>query len=314
MYKTSTIEYPDFESINVTTTTVTVQTNLKVNLEWLYSILDIVSIEPIHKPIKTSKQLNQHVINLNPKYGSIITAQHKDKKKGFKISKKKVQTQFFRNNLSIAIFVEKLITIKIPKRGQLQITGAISQNHIELCIKYLWELINSYESGPHSYTLLNSKSFETTCNTVMTNIKFNIGFKIDRQNLDMYINRYTMFHSLLETSCGYTGVNIKGFYDLEPEKTPIITYKCNEFGIWETGTISYIMYVNTFSEAQRKKKLSKRYKNSFLVFQSGAIIMSGKNLLYMKGYYEEFINILKMSKTEIEEILITDEYNCVSYN
>jgi hypothetical protein len=46
-------------------------------------------------------------------------------------------------------------------------------------------------------------------NELMTNIDFNVGFTINRENLDKYINSNTDYNSLLETSFGYTGVNIK---------------------------------------------------------------------------------------------------------
>ena len=47
----------------------------------------------------------------------------------------------------------------------------------------------------------------------MTNIDFNVGFNINREELDIYINSSTLFNSLLETSFGYTGVNIKILVD-----------------------------------------------------------------------------------------------------
>ena len=43
----------------------------------------------------------------------------------------------------------------------------------------------------------------------MTNIDFNIGYIINREELNRYINEHTEYNSLLETSFGYTGVNIK---------------------------------------------------------------------------------------------------------
>ena len=43
----------------------------------------------------------------------------------------------------------------------------------------------------------------------MTNIDFNVGFIINRENLDKHMNELENFNSLLETSFAYTGVNIK---------------------------------------------------------------------------------------------------------
>ena len=43
----------------------------------------------------------------------------------------------------------------------------------------------------------------------MRNIDFGLNFYVDREKLDEYFNTCTDYHSLLETSFGYTGVNIK---------------------------------------------------------------------------------------------------------
>ena len=40
-------------------------------------------------------------------------------------------------------------------------------------------------------------------------LDFDIGFYVDREKLANYMSTQTEFHSLLETSFGYTGVNIK---------------------------------------------------------------------------------------------------------
>jgi hypothetical protein len=44
---------------------------------------------------------------------------------------------------------------------------------------------------------------------VMYNIDFSLNFKVNRENLDTLINTETSYTSLLETTFGYTGVNIK---------------------------------------------------------------------------------------------------------
>lgn len=43
----------------------------------------------------------------------------------------------------------------------------------------------------------------------MRNIDFSVGFIIDREKLNKYMVTQKDFHCLLETSFGYTGVNIK---------------------------------------------------------------------------------------------------------
>ena len=52
-------------------------------------------------------------------------------------------------------------------------------------------------------------NFEAILVPAMRNIDFSLGFYVNREELDSYINEETEYTSLLETSFGYTGVNIK---------------------------------------------------------------------------------------------------------
>ena len=59
---------------------------------------------------------------------------------------------------------------------------------------------------------INNKNHEIVIffTTVMTNIVFNIQYKVDKQKLNRLLSKKeTKFYNLFETNFGYTGMNIK---------------------------------------------------------------------------------------------------------
>lgn len=300
--KSEITKHNNIENINISTTTVIVSTNLELNLDWLMSILPITIFDTTYV-FKTTREFQEYIIGLSPQYGTITMAQHREKLIGFKIKKKKAK--FFRNALSLVMFVGKLITIKIPKKGKLQLTGCITENHTDDCIKQLWNILKNHEMSPNTYLLTdNSYTFKNTIRTVMTDIVFNLGFDINRQKLDSFMNHRTDFNSLLETSFGYTGVNIKVPFSINPDRLNVKLLYCSIDGIWEYKYISYDNYIETLSIRDRQKELNKSRKNTFLVFHSGTAIMSGMTIEYMKDIYTKFYTLLLGARDEIEEKII----------
>jgi TATA-box binding protein (TBP) (component of TFIID and TFIIIB) len=307
MKTSETIEYKDFDSINISTTTVIVSTNLEINLEWLFDNFKVLDVNTSGVSIKSNKDFQKHISGtVKPKYGSITMIEFKDKLKGFKLRKKKKNTKFFRNTLSIALYVGKLINMKIPTKGKLQMTGCISPEQAELCVKYLWDILSQYEQSDNSYRLYgDEQNLITIHRTKMTNKIFNTGFNVNRQNLDIYMNQNTRFTSLLETSFGYTGVNIKTSFDIDPENTKLTRLKCDKYNNWEKTYITLSKYLDSLSVNERTKENNKRPRITFLVFHSGTVIMSGMTVQYMKSVYNDFIEVLKNNRELLEE-KITD--------
>lgn len=290
----------NFNDINITTTTVIIPTNIDFNLDVLYDALHICDETQIITS-KTNKDFQRKIISMNPPSGSITMVQFKDKLKGFKIKKKK--TKYFRNALSLVMYVNKLITIKIPTKGSFQMTGCINQEQSIECIKHIWRMCLNTKLD-NLYTITGD-FFECKIRTVMTDIVFKVGFNVNREHLDRYMNSRTDFNSLLETTFGYTGVNIKIPFDIENDDKSIITlnYKGEE---WNEGCISYADYLDTLSDKNRLKEIRKKRRNTFLVFHSGTAIMSGMVPHYMENVYNTFINIMKDARNDIEEYILPE--------
>lgn len=109
------------------------------------------------------------------------------------------------------------------------------------------------------------------------------------------INTTTPFHSLLETSFGYTGVNIKFpvASDWKEMEVPVVEWKRGEPLRLSHQPLSSL----TVKEGGKFKY------NTFLVFHSGQFIMSGMHEKTMKPDYDLFMRILKDHQDEIREIL-----------
>lgn len=282
----------------VSTSTIIISTNVEFNLDWLYRTIPLYDFS-YNGNCKTSREFHDYISSLNPPPGIITMIQHKERLRGFKIHKR--QSKYFRNALSLVMFADKLITVKIPKKGKLQFTGCTSEDQAKLCLRYIWDILQSHPQSELTYRV-HGDNVSTIIRTVMTDIVFSVGFSINRQKLDLYMNRQTEYNSLLETSFGYTGVNIKVAYEIDFDSPEICIYSTNN-DEWTEKYISFNEYLSSVTQKEREKELTKARKNTFLVFHSGKAIMSGMNLKYMCQVYREFVDLLMNARPHIEEVI-----------
>ena len=132
----------------------------------------------------------------------------------------------------------------------------------------------------------------------MTNVDCGTGYCINRQSLDRIINKETPYHSLLETSFGYTGVNIKfpvqtNWFALE---VPIVEWNMNR-----PNTLK--LYEKPLNQLMEEPNQKKPKYNTFLVFHSGQFIMSGMHEGTMKEDYDRFMMVLRSFQPQIRETL-----------
>jgi hypothetical protein len=107
-----------------------------------------------------------------------------------------------------------------------------------------------------------------------------------------------------ETSFGYTGVNIKFQLTKDLALMNIRKLTCNPVdGIWSSSMTTYSEHLDGLSEKARNAKLKNPRYNTFLVFHSGKVIMSGVSAEYMKDVYYDFREMISSSRDEIEERL-----------
>lgn len=295
---------PMFENLKISTQTIIAITNFEFNINKLFDNLSVIEYNVI--PKKRGRKKKDAVVPETQiiEDGSIITLKYQNKIKGTSIKQKKSNgnEKYFRNSLTTVMFVDgKMLNFKISKNGKFQITGCKTVEQAQLCVKYLWDKIKNIENYQSFCEFKNgTKTPESMFKNVMTNIDTNTGFNINREYLDQYINKNTEYHSLLETSLSYTGVNIK--IPLKKD-TDLVLKKIkydDEKDTWVESEVSYKTYYNSLSEKDKQKENKKRH-HTILVFHSGNIILSSMNIVFMKNLYEEFIKIIKECKDFIED-------------
>lgn len=286
-----------FNKIVISTETIIAKTNWKVDITELFNHLPITDFKVIPKKRgRKSKEEKKEEKREELLDGQIVTLKIANKLRGVNLREKKNSKRFFRNSLTIVMFLDhKFINFKVSKNGKFQFTGCKNEMHSHQCMKY----IDEYTKGTTKIIQVCGDFSEIIFITVMTNINFNLGFCINRENLDEHINTKTKYYSLLETSFGYTGVNIKIPLD-RIDNIPMskISYKN---GIWENDPFTYAQYFDLLDEKDKRKEKEKIRYNTFLVFQSGNVILSSPHKECMRTTYHEFLDIIKECKPTIEE-------------
>lgn len=303
-------KFKNFEDNKVSVKTIVLITNLTFDLQKLCDILPITDYIVI--PKRRGRKRKEDKTNLNkdiPK-GSIITVRYKGKIKGVELKRKmrteKANDKYFRNSITIVMVIdtEKIINFKVSRNGKFQITGCRTNKHAEDCFSYFQEYIRPYRNSVYTLT---DKLLEVLYIPAMRNIDFNLNFLIDREKLSMYINMNTEYYAILESSIGYTGVNIKLPLEVDIFNLPIRKRRWNmETNEYVEMTIPYLEYLNTLTEKERRKKIEKERYNTFLVFHSGKCIMSGMSSFSMKNSYCSFMKVIDECKNIVMEKLSSE--------
>jgi TATA-box binding protein (TBP) (component of TFIID and TFIIIB) len=300
MICTDDLIFPDFNDIEVSTRTFTAITNLVIDLDELFQLLPITEYIEIPKRRGRKKKEGENINpnkHINP--GSIITLKYKDSIRGVSLKKKKASDKkWFRNSFTVVIVLDKHINFKVCRNGTFQMTGCKTIDHALQCVQYIWKYIKDQK---HIYNFSRNNKLEVLFAPAMRNIDFSLGFKVDREKLAQYMAT-TDFPCLLEISFGYTGVNIK--IPLEKDITELEVTKMTDVKEgYNTEIVDYKNYLDLLSDKDRRNKMSKIRYNTFLVFHSGKVIMSGINEEFMRDVYYDFLKIIRSSFDKIEERL-----------
>lgn len=303
------LQFKDFDDIAVSTKTYTATSNLTINISKLFYCLPITQYVVIPKRRGRKKKTDTEDPNKNIPYGSIVTVKYEDQIRGVEIKPKKTRQgkkKYFRNSVTVVIILDKPINFKICRNGTFQMTGCKTCEHAEICVQEIWKHI---KDDSELYEFTRGDTLETLFIPSMRNIDFSLGFLVDRKKLNKYV--YTQipeYHCLLETDFGYTGVNIK-----VPLKNDICTMKVHKLvyknSNWESEWTTYDEYLSHLSQKDRDTKLKEERYNTFLVFHSGKVIMSGLTSEFMRDVYYEFIEHIKQAYDNIEERLDTGDIN-----
>jgi len=297
--------FPNFEDIKVSTKTYTSISNIEIDINKLFD--SIVTTSYIVQPKKRGrKKKGAHVdLNQDVPYGSIVTVKYEGQIKGVELKPKspkaKEKNSWFRNSITVVMILDKPINFKVCRNGTQQMTGCKNWEHAEMCVKQMWMCIKD-KPDVFKYTR-DEGSFSAMIIPSMRNIDFDLGFNVDREKLSRYMNALENVYCLMETSFGYTGVNIK--IPLDESRNNMKTLSLNWIDEnWKAEWKTYSDYLKLLNEKTRNLKNTEMRYNTFLVFHSGRVIFSGLTYNLMKNTYYRFTKIIEDAFDLIEERLI----------
>jgi hypothetical protein len=134
------LKIPNFDSIEVSTKTFIVLTNLTLDTVKIFSDLDVSPYVLLPKKRGRKKKNIIEDPNKNIPDGSIISLQLGNGSRGVCIKKKSKNTKpdslkYFRNALTVIMIIDKkMLNFKISRNGKFQMTGCKYTSQAEKCI------------------------------------------------------------------------------------------------------------------------------------------------------------------------------------
>lgn len=181
----------------------------------------------------------------------------------------------------------KALSIKIFKNGSIQVTGCKSIEHAKISIDMVFNLLNI------------DKVDELSLVSVMINVNFSIGFKINKEKLSEYFTEKNINVPPLTSGMG---VKIRVPLHIQTDELliPRMSWTKTE-GFTDIGTIPY---VSLFSEDIQK--INKKFTACISIFHNGKILMSCVNdqaILVMSHWIKSILYDAK-DKIEMKEHVI----------
>jgi len=295
-------EYKNFDELKTSTKTIMVYTNMNFNLTKLFHLIPIVSVElPTTKKIKTK--------DINVPFGQIFSVQNRSNTRGLdtrtmnpkkppKIATPVKKIEHFLNQLSISLSLEDHHVHMMLFSDNIKIAGCRSDESAIMSIMILYK---DYLKPLHeeTFTLKQDQTKPLFIfDTVMRNVDFSLGFDIDREKMNNVLNlpeyKENIFLSQFETT-EQKNVNMK-IYSKKPRDFGYICYSPEEDKIRKVK--------NSFHNP-----CDWQLYNSFLIFSSSKVILSGKYDKDMRDCYNFYIDIIKRHKNDVIEKIeaVTDK-------
>lgn len=176
----------------------------------------------------------------------------------------------------------KLLSIKIFKNGSTQVTGCKSIEHAKICMNMVYNLLKL------------DKVEKLSLVSVMINVNFDIGFRINREKLGIYFVKNNI--NVPPLTSGYMGIKIR--VPLNLETTELMIPQLSWTKTDKFTELPLIPYIRFFSEDSKKR--NKIFTACIGIFQNGKVLMSCVNDQAIKIMSEWIRGFLIEAKPEIE--------------
>jgi hypothetical protein len=186
----------------------------------------------------------------------IISVEFKDYKKGIF---KKDKVKYMKNQLTLVIFTNKLINVKIFNTGVMEFTGVKELDH---CTKIHNYIMGKLGNGiPNFVGILGGEV--TQIETYMFKYDFKVGSRIHRTSLRKYLES--------------TELDKKRWHVTSDENIST-----------SSTTFSYPNKDGNLEDLKKKKK----NRNTFVVFSTGSVIFFSKNAVEAERAYTAFKELI----------------------
>jgi TATA-box binding protein (TBP) (component of TFIID and TFIIIB) len=278
-----TTPYLQFETIPVSTQTFTVRTNLfNIDLQSFFDNVQTPST-PLNNTIvyikyqKLEKGINQNISKNTKKQCA---------NKG----------RNFLNCITLIIIAEKKINVKIFKNGVFQLTGCKSIHNVKTCINVIFLTLKTI---PESFSFASSDTnLVVYIKSAMRNIDFNLGFKINRDNMLHCLDLYSDF--IIPPPMG-NKMDIKIRILLTPDDIKNITILKISYPTQEETELKFKDCFEIIEPDEKKRK--NKLENKFItisIFQNGKVLLSGVNEVFQKKYYIWLMDLTTKYRSLIE--------------
>jgi hypothetical protein len=292
-----------FDKLPISTLTCMVYTNVTFDIPKIFKSIPIQIVEiPL-----TKKHRKVDKRGIRATYGSIFSAQYKNDVRGIRIRKQRKETKYFLNQMTVDLSLggEPSLNLNIMIfKDSLKIVGCRSIDNAIEATMILWDYIKA-DSTQFSFNYPTDTYGKFVFETVMKNYDFSLGFRIDREalNIVMNSNQFSdkVYMSQFE-STGNTNVKIK----LHTKKPEDYKYECLHIPVNSEAYFEYLS-VNPYENPKKKKK---EIYITLLVFASSQTILSGRYDDEMKRVYKFFVDAMDKCRDKIEEQLVkrTDRF------
>jgi len=289
----------DFNDTLRYTTTYIASTNWKLDHVAFYNHIKIDNFNP--DPLDGVKRAS---VKLDVPDGTILQVKYKDSYGNVHVrgcgEQDESSTSCFSNSTTVVMYIGKIVVLKIPSRGKIQITGCRTEEQVYTAIHSIRKYIEEIKDDHPEVSRITTGEIPCVLFTsVMNNIKFDLGFRINKMSVHDFLYKNTDFNTIYNNS-KYAGIIAK----IEVEGMKDLLYVKHRFinGKWYKSTADWNEWLSMLTPKDRQKESTVERCHTFLIFHSGKVIQSGPRHSLMRDVFGYFISLMNGNRQRIEDL------------